>query len=120
MQVIVCEPDAVSGSLLARYLQEDGYTVSLCQTAAACESQFAAGTVQLVVTALLIPDLDGLALVRRLKSKPHPPGVLMLSALQAKARAQEVGADAFLSKPVSRHQFLSTVQWVLARGGGCD
>lgn len=117
MQIVVCDPDAVSGNLLARYLKEGGYSVAVCQTAAACETQVDTEPISLVVTALLIPDLDGLALARRLKARTPAPGVLMVSSLQASARALEVGVDAFLSKPVSPRGLLTTVQDVLARGG---
>ena len=113
MHVVVCDPDAVSGSLLARFLQTDGYSVAVCQTAAACESELEARPASLVVTALLVPDLDGLALARRLKARIVPPRVLMVSALQASERAREVGVDAFLAKPVSPRRFLAMVQDLL-------
>lgn len=117
MQIVVCDPDGVSGNLLARFLKEGGYSVAVCQTAAACEMEVDAGPISLVVTALLIPDLDGLALARRLKARQPAPSVVMVSALQASVRALEVGVDAFLSKPVSPRGLLTTVQDLLSRGG---
>ncbi len=55
-----------------------------------------------VITEILIPKLDGLALCRRVKSEPpiKDTVVVVLSLLSAAERARAAGADAFLSKPL--------------------
>ena len=56
-----------------------------------------------LVTEILVPHLDGLALCRALKANPatRHVRVLIFSILSAKVRAQEAGADAFLNKPLA-------------------
>ena len=65
-----------------------------------------------VITEILVPKLDGLALCRRLKSDAPSKDtvVVILSLLAAEDRARAAGADAFLSKPLLAEQLTSTVR----------
>jgi CheY-like chemotaxis protein len=70
----------------------------------------------LVITEILIPRLDGLALCKRLQQDPgtsHIP-VVVFSILAAATRASEAGARAFLRKPLVESIFVATVQQVIA------
>lgn len=71
----------------------------------------------IVITEILVPKLDGLALCRRLKSDPATKdiAVLVFSLLAAERRAQDAGADAFLSKPLSAQTLKDAVRELLAR-----
>lgn len=68
-----------------------------------------------VVTDLLVPGVDGLALCRRIKSDPNlrHASVLVLSHMSAELRAREAGADAFLRRPLTDHELVATVQSLL-------
>ncbi len=65
-----------------------------------------------VITEILVPRLDGLALCRRVKSDAPIKNtvVVILSLLAAEGRARAAGADAFLSKPLLAEQLTSTVR----------
>lgn len=80
-----------------------------------------------LVLALLLPDMDGLALLRRLRSRGEAAGaqavVIMVSALHAELRALQAGADAFLHKPVAASRLSAIARELLSRreageGGG--
>lgn len=65
-----------------------------------------------VITEIMIPRLDGLALCRLLKSDPltsHVP-ILVFSALAAAIRAQASGADAFLEKPIEKTRLVTALR----------
>jgi CheY-like chemotaxis protein len=70
----------------------------------------------IVITEILVPKLDGLALCRRLKSDPGTSdiAVLVFSLLAAERRAQDAGADAFLLKPLSAQRLKEAVRRLLA------
>ena len=70
---------------------------------------------EIVITEILVPMLDGLALCRRIKADPatRDTAVLIFSILSAAARAREAGADAFLLKPLAEHALVDTVQQLL-------
>lgn len=69
-----------------------------------------------VITEILVPRLDGLAVCRQIKEDPDLRGtaVLIFSILAAEARAREAGADAFLRKPLADQSLVRTVQKLLA------
>ena len=105
-RAVVCDSDAISARRMGRTLSGVGFRVDTCGTAAECEAAVRAEPAALVVTAILLPDLDGLALARRLRAwrdeNGQGPRIVVSSILQAEQRALEAGADAFLPKPVSR------------------
>lgn len=66
---------------------------------------------RILITEIILPGIDGLAVCRALKSDPqtkHIP-VLVFSILAAEERAREAGADAFLRKPLDEVQLLAAV-----------
>src|SRR5437764_13547272 len=84
--------------------------VSTCHTAHACREAIAANSPRLVLLAVLLPDVDGLALVRQLRAEGLASPILVVSALQAETRAAEAGANAFLLKPVDATVLLDRVR----------
>lgn len=71
----------------------------------------------LLITEVLLPKLDGLALCRKLKAddKTARVPVLVLSVLAVQGRAGEAGADEFMMKPVLEDRLLRAVTDVLKR-----
>ena len=71
----------------------------------------------IVITEILVPKLDGLALCRRLKTDPitQDIAVLVFSLLAAERRARDAGADAFLLKPLSPQGLKEAVRELLKR-----
>jgi DNA-binding response OmpR family regulator len=70
----------------------------------------------IVITEILVPKLDGLALCRRLKADEETRGtaVLVFSLLAAEDRAHDAGADAFLGKPLAAQRLTDTARRLLA------
>ena len=71
----------------------------------------------IVVTEILVPKMDGLALCRAVKAdkRLQHTSVLVFSILAASARAHEAGADAFLLKPLAQSRLVDTVRELLSR-----
>jgi CheY-like chemotaxis protein len=71
---------------------------------------------RIVITEILIPKLDGLALCRAIKKDPalRATAVLIFSILAAERRALEAGADAFLMKPLAERRLIETVRTLIA------
>jgi len=64
-----------------------------------------------VIAEILLPGTDGLELCRKFKAHPETSSIpfIVFSVLSAEPEALEVGADAFLLKPVDRRALLETV-----------
>jgi CheY-like chemotaxis protein len=69
----------------------------------------------IVITEILVPGLDGLALCQQLKTTPETSGipVVVFSMLAAESRAREAGAEAFLKKPLAEHRLVQVVRDLL-------
>jgi two-component system response regulator MprA len=115
--VLVVERDPHIRELEAFFLNEAGYSVEFTEDGNSALARARELRPQLVITEVLVPKLDGLALCRELKGDPDTAGIMVLifSILAASTRAREAGADAFLMKPLAEQRLVETVRELIAR-----
>jgi CheY-like chemotaxis protein len=113
--ILVVERDPHVRELELHFLDEAGYSVEFADDGDAALEKVQEMVPDILVTEILVPALDGLALCRRLKADPRTRdvAVLVFSILSASDRAREAGADAFLRKPLAEHTLVGTVQALL-------
>lgn len=116
MLILVVEKDPHVRELEAHFLGEAGYSVLFVADGVSALEQARQHEPDVIITEILVPKLDGLALCRQLKADPRTRGisVLVFSILAASVRAREAGADAFLMKPLAEHRLITAVQNLLA------
>jgi CheY-like chemotaxis protein len=115
--VILCvERDPYVRELETYFLKEAGFDVNFADDGLQALELARRVHPTIVITEILVPKLDGLALCRRLKSDPATSdiAVLVFSLLAAERRAQDAGADAFLSKPLSAESLKEAVRRLLS------
>lgn len=118
MQILVVDDEASIRELLTFNLQKNGYEV----TAAADgrEALAKAAGMDLVLLDIMLPEVDGLEVCRRLKADPQTSGIPIIM-LTAKAEeidrvlGLELGADDYVVKPFSMRELLARVKAVLRR-----
>jgi CheY-like chemotaxis protein len=116
--VILCvERDPFVRDLESYFLSEAGFQVSFADDGLQALELARQHHPTIMITEILVPKLDGLALCRRIKGDPatRDIAVLIFSLLAAERRAQEAGADAFLNKPLSAESLKDAVRQILAR-----
>ena len=113
--ILVVDRDPHVRELEAHFLHEAGYAVEFEQKGDSALEQARKIHPDIIITEILIPMLDGLALCRQLKADPRTRdiAVLVFSILAAVGRAKEAGADAFLLKPLAEHTLVDTVRQLL-------
>jgi len=114
--ILVVDRDPHIRDLEAHFLEEAGFSVVFEQVSKNALERAQAIAPDIIITEILVPQLDGLSLCRRLKADPKTRGiaVLVFSVLATSGRAREAGADAFLQKPLTDHLIVDTVRALLA------
>ncbi|MBI5890135.1 MAG: response regulator [Nitrosomonadales bacterium] len=115
--ILLIEDEALIRRLVRGALEEEGYRVLETGTLKEGLAQLHAETVQLLLLDLGLPDGDGIAFIRELRTQFALP-VLVLSARSAegeKIRALDAGADDYLTKPYSSGELLARVRAQLRR-----
>lgn len=115
--ILVVERDPHVRELEAFFLNEAGYAVEFTDDGPGALARARELKPELVITEVLVPKLDGLALCRELKGDAETSGIMVLifSILAATGRAREAGADAFLMKPLAERRLVETVRELIAR-----
>ena len=116
--VLVADDDAHIREVARFALARAGYTVELAADGLAAIERLERGGIDLVVLDVLMPELDGLAVCRRLHGKL--PIVFLSSRGEEVDRVLglELGADDYLTKPFSPRELVARVAAVLRRAGG--
>jgi CheY-like chemotaxis protein len=114
--ILIAERDQRVRELQEYFLGKAGFAVEFADDGQATFERARLAAPSLVVTEILIPKLDGLALCRRLREDPltRDIPVIVFSILAAAARAAEAGADAYLRKPLVESVFVAAVQGLVA------
>lgn len=104
MNILAAEDSAVARKILTSSLLRWGYQVTEAVDGTAAWDLFQRGDYPIVVTDWVMPDMDGLELLRRIRAVPRDPQVyvILLTSKSEKedlVQAMEAGADDFLGKP---------------------
>ncbi len=114
--IIEDEPELARG--LRDNLEFEGYTVAHGATAADGLRLVADAPTDLVLLDIMLPDLDGFEVCRRLRAGGYRMPILILSARSQeldKVRGLELGADDYITKPFSLRELLARVHAALRR-----
>lgn len=115
--ILLIEDEIQIRRLVRVALEEEGHCVRECGTLQEGLAQLHAETIQLLILDLGLPDGDGIAFIRELRTQFSLP-VLVLSARSTegeKIRALDAGADDYLTKPYSTGELLARVRAQLRR-----
>ncbi len=115
--VLVVERDPNVRELESFFLNEAGYSVDFAEDGVAALALARERHPAIIVSEIMVPKLDGLALCRAIKEDPDLADtvVLIFSILAAHGRARDAGADAFLLKPLAEQRLVNTVRELLER-----
>jgi two-component system, OmpR family, alkaline phosphatase synthesis response regulator PhoP len=115
--VLVVEDEASIASFVAAYLKNAGYAVRTTASGAEALKLVASEKPALVVLDLMLPDMDGVEVCKRIRQKGELP-VLMLTARDEdvdKIIGLEVGADDYMTKPFNPRELVARVRAILRR-----
>jgi DNA-binding response OmpR family regulator len=115
--VLVVEDEASIASFVALYLKNAGYIVKAVANGTDALAQVEAEQPALIVLDLMLPDMDGIEVCRRIRQRRDLP-ILMLTARDEdidKIIGLEVGADDYMTKPFNPRELVARVKSILRR-----
>jgi DNA-binding response OmpR family regulator len=119
-RILLVEDDARLAAMVSDYLGEAGFRVSSTASGAEAERLLKGGSFDAAILDLMLPDMDGLDLCRRVRTQSAIP-VLMLTARGDpldRVVGLEIGADDYLPKPFEPRELLARLRAILRRGAG--
>ena len=115
--VLVVEDEASIASFVSLYLKNAGYEVRTATNGTDALASVQSQTPSLIVLDLMLPDIDGIEICRRIRQKSDVP-ILMLTARDEdvdKIIGLEVGADDYMTKPFNPRELVARVKSILRR-----
>lgn len=117
--VLFVDDEAAIAEVMSKFLRRAGYTVASATNGHAALRLLDQQPVALVVTDILMPELDGYELIMKLRASPHRPRIVAMSGNPSKIgldflkSAQQLGADRVLPKPFLPQTLLAVVAELL-------
>jgi DNA-binding response OmpR family regulator len=129
MRLLVVEDEVDLAEAVARGLRREGYAIDVANDGATAVEKLRLTAYDLVLLDLNLPDTDGLAIARMIRTDPTlapddevgPPRILMLTArdtVDDRVAGLDEGADDYLIKPFSFAEVSARVRSLLRRDAG--
>jgi two-component system copper resistance phosphate regulon response regulator CusR len=120
MRILIVEDESRLADYLKKGLSENGYVVDTAKDGIEGRHLATEGDYDLVLLDVMLPGLNGFAVLKHLREHKKNTPVLMLTArdkVEDRVHGLQAGADDYLVKPFAFSELLARVQALLRRGG---
>lgn len=117
--LLVVDDDSRIRQLISRFLGENGYRVTMAESAAEARKKLAQLDFDLVILDVMMPGENGVDLARALRGVGFSTPILMLTAradIDDRIQGLEAGVDDYLAKPFDPRELLLRINAILKRG----
>ena len=121
MRILVVEDDPAIASFVVKGLREAGFAVDDATSGGTALEMASRESYDLLIVDLMLPGMDGLALIEELRRRRITVPVLILSAKRSvddRVRGLQAGGDDYLTKPFAFEELLARVQALIRRATG--
>src|SRR5215472_2857647 len=111
--ILVVDDEAGIRQSLQGVLEDEGFKVSVAESAEACMESLKKKSVEVVLLDIWLPGMDGMEALEKIRAGENPPEVIMISGhgtIETAVRATKLGAFDFLEKPLSVERTLIVVK----------
>ena len=120
MRILVVEDDDTTASFITKGLEQEGFVVDRAADGQAGLFQASTASYDVIVADILMPKLDGLAMIERLRDRRVLTPTIVLSAkgsVDDRVQGLQKGGDDYLVKPFAFSELLARIQALLRRVG---
>ncbi len=121
MRALLVEDDTSTAESIEMMLRSDGYDVDVTDLGEECLEIGKQTDYDVIILDMMLPDIDGFEVLRRLRAaRVHAP-ILILSGLDDldhKVKGLRFGADDYLTKPFHKSEFIARIRAILRRSKG--
>jgi len=113
MRILAVEDEAKMAALIKRVLSTEGHVVDVAPDGVSATALARSGPYDVIVLDRMLPDIDGVTLLRLLRTKGIATPVLMLTALGGiddRVDGLDAGADDYLAKPFAFAELIARVR----------
>lgn len=121
MRILLAEDDLIIADGLSRALKRSGYAVDHVASGSDADCALASQTFDLLILDLGLPKLNGIEVLKRLRSRKNSTPVLILTAMDGiedRVKGLDAGADDYLTKPFHLQELEARVRALTRRGTG--
>ena len=118
VNLLIIENDQRTSSRVSSFLQKQGYSVLCATDAAQAIGLFESNRIDVVLCAMLIPDLDGALVTERIREANQEIPIIIITEkgdLRSKQRAFSAGCDDYMVKPVDLNELVLRIEAMLRR-----
>ncbi|MFA5506060.1 MAG: response regulator transcription factor [Vulcanimicrobiota bacterium] len=122
-EILIVEDENSVARFLYQALEEAGYSPTACGNGKLALDLILAGSFDLILLDLMLPDLDGVEVCRGLRGKDRHIPVIMVTArdrVEDKIRGLDAGADDYIVKPFNLQELLARIRALLRRTDTLD
>ncbi|MBP6940661.1 MAG: response regulator transcription factor [Syntrophorhabdaceae bacterium] len=123
MKVLLVEDESKVAHFISKGLEEEGYSVDVAQDGKKGLDCVGASAYDIVLLDLMIPEIDGLELLKRMRASGIDTPVLIITAKSSKedvVKGLDTGSDDYLTKPFSFDELLARIRALLRRSRKAD
>ncbi|PWM40548.1 MAG: DNA-binding response regulator [Clostridiales bacterium] len=121
MRILAVEDERDLLDVTAKRLEAQGYSVDRCTDGQEALDYAESAQYDLILLDIMLPKVDGLSVLRRLRGQGNRTPVLLLTArdsIEDRVQGLDGGADDYLTKPFAFEELLARVRVLLRRGTG--
>ncbi len=120
MRILLVEDDKKIARFIEKGLKASGFAVDLAFTGTQGFDMAFDAPYDTLIVDIMLPELDGFSLIRKLRSHQNNTPIIVLSArgrVNDRVQGLEAGADDYLTKPFSFTELLARIQALIRRAG---
>ena len=120
-KILIVEDDSTTADFIARGLTESGYEVAIATNGHDGIDQAKTGGYDVIILDRMMPGMDGLEMLTRIRSEGNTTPVIVLSALanlDERVKGLRAGSDDYLAKPFALAELMARIEAVRRRGTG--